>query len=142
MSPTHPLIRRQLAAQACVERFAGRPYEPGSRDCAKLAAHVLHKLNRKVPFLKGVRWSSEAGGVRALKRLGFDNLLEAVDATGLSRIAPAAALVGDILALPTASSIGALSVAVGNGRVLGFIDGELAATIIQPSDYVAAWSVL
>jgi hypothetical protein len=139
----HPMIRRQMAAQACVDRFAGRPYEPGSRDCAKLAAHVLHKLNHKVPFLKGVRWSSEAGGIRALKTLGFADLLEAVDAALPGRrIAPAAAMVGDIIALPTASPLGALSVAVGNGRVIGFIDGEAGATIIQPSEYVTAWSVL
>ncbi|QBX38677.1 hypothetical protein E4M02_11180 [Brevundimonas sp. S30B] len=137
------LVRRVAAAQACIDRFAGKPYDCAkSRDCIRLAGHALHKLGKRVSLTKGLRYSSEAGGVRAMRKLGFSNLLEAVDAAlgEENRIAPAAALPGDIIALPTEGDnpFGcALAVAVGNGRVIGFQNGH--GVVVQPLQYLAAW---
>ena len=136
------MIRRAHAAQACIDRFAGKPYAPGTRDCVKLAGHSMHKLGRRVGLTKGLRYSTEAGGLKAMRKLGFKSLIEAVDAAGLERIAPAAALPGDIVALETEadSDFGcALTVAIGNGRVVGFLNG--VGAVLQPSSYLTAWRV-
>lgn len=136
------MIRRAHAAQACIDRFAGKPYAPGTRDCVKLAGHSMHKLGRRVGLTKGLRYTTEAGGLKAMRKLGFKSLIEAVDAAGLERIAPASSLPGDIIALDAdgESAFGcALTVAVGNGRVVGFQDG--VGVVLQPHAYVAAWRV-
>lgn len=128
------------AAQACIDRFAGKSYEPGKRDCAILAAHLLHQYGVAVPMMKGLRYSTEAGAIRALKRTGCRNLIEAVDALGFERIAPAAARTGDLVGLPCEGPWGcALTVAVGNGRVFGFVHG--VGHTLQPQAFVAAWRV-
>lgn len=133
--------RKALAAQACIDRFNGKAYAPGKRDCARLALHLLHRVGHGVPFIKGKMWSSEAGALRLLRRLGFSALSEAMDATGLERIAPARAVAGDIVALPAESEAWdcVLTVAVGNGRVFGFMGGR--GQVVQPKQYVAAWRV-
>ncbi len=126
------------AAQACIDRFNGKAYEPGKRDCAILAAHLLHQYGVAVPVMKGLRYSTEAGAVRALKRTGCRDIMEAVDRIGLERIAPAAARTGDLVGLPCEGPWGcALTVAVGNGRVFGFLDGR--AQVVQPHAFVTAW---
>jgi hypothetical protein len=128
------------AAQACIDRFSGKAYEPGKRDCAVLAAHLLHQYGIAVPVMKGLKYSTETGAVRALKRTGFADLIEAVDALGLERIAPAAAKTGDLVGMPCEGPWGcALTVAVGNGRVFGFLDGMAQVQI--PSAFTAAWRV-
>ena len=130
MTPAKRMERRKDAAQACLTRFADKPYDVGARDCTMMGRHLLHKLGIKVPFAKGVRYSSEIGGVKFLKKAGFDNLIQAVDALGLPRIAPASALVGDLIALPTESPIGSLAVCVGAGRFLAYGEDFAGATVI------------
>lgn len=135
---------RVLAVEACRDRFVGKTYAPRSnRDCIKLAVHAAHKMGRRISLTKGLRYSSEAGGLRVMRKLGFKTLLEAVDATGLKRIPAAAALPGDIIALKTddANAFGcALTVAFGNGRVIGFVNGYGHILRVDADDaYLAAW---
>lgn len=126
------------AAQACIDRFSGKAYEPGKRDCAVLAAHLLHQYGIAVPIMKGLKYRTEAGAIRALKRTGCKDIVAAVDSLGLERIAPAAARTGDLVGLPCEGPWGcALTVAVGNGRVFGFFNG--AAHVFEPLAFVAAW---
>ena len=140
---TATMVRRVAAAQACIDRFNGKSYSPSSnRDCIKLTLHSMRKLGRSTGLLKGKRYTSEAGGVKVMRSLGFRSLIEAMDAAGLERIAPAAALPGDIIALETEadSPFGcALTVAVGNGRVIGFSVG--IGQVMQPLAYLTAWRV-
>lgn len=136
------MVRRVAAAQACIDRFVGKTYDCSkNRDCIKLAGHSMHKMGRRTGLTKGLRYSSEAGGLRVMRKLGFKTLIEAVDAAGLERIAPAMALPGDIIALQTGdSAFGcSLAVAVGNGRVVGFVNGFGA--VLQPLQYLTAWRV-
>lgn len=149
MTPAQIMTRRKDAAQACLTRFADKPYEVGKRDCTKMALHLLHKLSIRAAFAKGVRYSSEIGGVKFLKRSGFDTLIQAVDGLGLLRIAPAAALVGDLVALPTTSPLGSLAVCVGPGQLLAYGEDFAGATVIgQVKQYVddadgpCAWRTL
>lgn len=135
-------VRRASAAQSCVDRFGGKPLDLGRRDCAKLAAHLLHGLGVKVPFLKGVKWSNEASAIRALRGLGFDDLDAAVDALGLPRIGWASALVGDLVSLPSEHKIGALGVYLGNGAVLCFRDGSDLCLPVRLQQANHAWRTL
>lgn len=134
----HILIRRQRAAQACVDAYVGKPPVWGTRDCLRLFRFVAHKMGVKVG--KCPRYSTEGGAVRALKRSGFADLMAAVDGQGLARIAPAAALPGDIIALPADDVFGcALTVALGNGRVLGYFEG--GCQVIEPKAFLTAWRI-
>lgn len=136
------MIRRQQAAQATVDRFLDQPYQLGKNDCVRLAAFALRKMGRRPQLGKAGSYSSPLGAVRALKRAGFDTLAAALDALGLDRIAPAAALPCDILLVPGPAPFdGALYVAVGNGRAIGFHDEVPGATILQPVQFIAAWQV-
>lgn len=136
-----PGEKRSKAAQACIDRFAGRDFSMAERrDCARLGAHLLHHLGVAVPPMKGARYANPAGALKALRKVGFKDLVEAVDSLGLQRIAPARAITGDLVALETSEDdpFGCvLTVAVGNGRVFGFIDGKAQA--LQPHKFVAAW---
>ena len=134
------MIRRQQAAQAAVDRFKGQPWQLGKNDCVRMAAFVLRKMGHRPQLGKAGSYTTGAGAMRALKRAGHDSLAGALDALGLERIAPAAARVADIVMIPGEAPLdGALTIAVGNGRVLGFHEGVGAAEILQPTQFTAAW---
>lgn len=136
------LLRRQHAAQAAVDRFKGQPLAYGKNDCARLAAFVLRKMGHRPQLAKAGTYRTALGAARALERSGFEDLAAAIDAMGLPRIAPAAAWVADLVLLPAEGPFGgALSVAVGNGRVLGYHEDVDGADILQPVQYLAAWRV-
>lgn len=132
----NPLVKRTAAAQAVVDRYNGRAFAWGRADCVRLAAYALRKMGRPVSLIKAGDYSSLRGALKALRRAGFDGLEQAVDAQGLFRIPPAMALPGDLIGLPSDEDGGergswvALTVALGNGRVIGFQSG--AAKILQP----------
>lgn len=137
----HPMLKRAAAAQACMDRFEGKPYHPATRHCGKLAAHALTKMGRSAKLLNASRHTTEAGAIKYLKRTGFACLADLMDAMGLERIAPAAALPGDIIGLPSGDAFGcSLSVALGDGLVLGLVEGA-AFQVLIPHQFVAAWRV-
>lgn len=140
----NPLILRQQAAQATIDRFQGKPLELGKNDCARMTIFCLKKLGLKVSLLKFGPYKTEMGAAKVLKDLGFGNLPEAVDALGLPRIAPAMCLPGDIMALPADHDGNvALAVAVGNGRALAFWEGAGGVcSIVQPLQYSHAWRAI
>ncbi len=136
------MVRRQRAAQATVDRFKGAPFVYGKNDCARMAVHVLRGMGHRPVLGKAGSYKSAIGAARALKRFGHGDLLAALDGLRLPRIAPAAALVADLVMLPGEGPFGgALTVAVGNGRVLGYHEDLGTAEILQPIQFVAAWRV-
>lgn len=133
-------IRRAAAADACRQRFYGKSYAPGKRDCVKLATHALIKMGHGSGPMKGLVYASEAQGYRLLRKAGFNTLMEALDARGLPRIAPARAMQGDLIALDAGdhSPFGAaLTVAMSDGIVLGFSGGVCSTW--RPLAFQAAW---
>jgi hypothetical protein len=136
------MIRRVAAAQATLDHFKGKPFVLGEADCARMAAFHLRQLKLKLKIAKAGSYKSPLSARRALIRAGFESLADALDKHGFARIPPAAAVVGDILALPAEDDLGALAVALGNGRVLGWHPDAEGATVLQPTEFVAAWSVL
>lgn len=134
------MLRRQRVAQATVDRFRSVPFAYGKNDCARLAAFALRQMGHKPGLAKAGSYSSALGAARALKRLGHDDLPSALDALGLLRIPPIAALPADLIMLPGEGAFGgAIAMAVGNGRVLGYHEDLDGADILQPVEFVGAW---
>lgn len=142
------MLKRAAATQACMDRFAGQPLVPGKRDCGTLVEHVLHKMGRKAPLLRGARHTTMAGAVKYIRGLGFGSLLEFIDAElGIKpedRIAPASAWPADIIGLQSEDGDGfgcALAVAIDGGRVLTANPATRLFEPMTPHLFVAAWRV-
>lgn len=134
------MTRRVAAAQACIDKFGGQPFEWGRFDCVRLAAFAVKEQGFTVRLSRLRPYKTEAGAVRALRTITDGSLADAVDAQGFARIAPASAWPGDIVAIPGPEPFGcALMVQLSNGRVLGALDGRFA--VLDPHDYIAAWRV-
>lgn len=131
---------RRVAAQATLDTFRDVAFKYGKRDCVRMAAFHLRRLGYKVVLPPESSYRSAKSAIKALRARGFNNLMEAVDAHGLQRIPPAAAVVGDIIAVPGEGEFGAaLHVALGNGRTVGYHQDLIGAGVLQPIEYVAAW---
>lgn len=117
---------RMRACEATQARFDGQLFKWGQHDCVRLAAFALKELGYKPRLVRGGAYASARGARAALRRAGFDSLEAALDGLGLPRIAPAAALAGDILGFPTDDPLFplALGVALGSRRCLMFAPPE------------------
>lgn len=120
--------RRVDACEATVAKFRGRPFQFGTCDCAKIATAHLRHMGRKVTGLaKAGTYNSALGARRALKRVGYGSLADALTGLGLLPIASAAALPGDIVIGDGGDSWEAMGVFVGNGMLFAFHDDALEA---------------
>jgi len=95
----HLLVRDRVVRE-CVARFNKKRRQYGSVDCVKSAAFVIRKAGVKIPYLKGKTYGTKKRAAELLRATGHATLVEATDALGLERIAPAATLPADIIALP------------------------------------------
>lgn len=137
-----PIERRAAAAQQLLDDWRGRPIDWKKRHhCARMVTEHLRRLKHKPPLAKAGHFTTPLGGRRALQRLGVERMGEVLDQMGFERIPPAAALVGDIVELPGEAPFGALTVAMGNGRVLGWHEDAAGAEVLQPVEYIAAWRI-
>lgn len=135
-----PIVRRRDAAQAMLDAWSKRPLRLGRSDCARMAASHLRKLGHRVKLPPSGSYASVRGARRELARLGHKDLAAALDAQDLVRIAPAEAIIGDLLLLASADGLGSITIALGNGRALGYhdhVDG--GAAVLQPLEFLAAW---
>lgn len=137
-----PLIRRQQAVQATVNRFRGRSFAFGSVDCAKVTAFHLKQLGHKVRLSKAGQYKTLVGAQRALRRLGYETLTDAMDGHGFARIAPAACLLGDVVSFPCDHPIGALGIVVGNGNMMAFHELHESPVFMTMGQIDTAWKVL
>lgn len=135
------MIRRVAAAQATLNEFRDRPFRWGHSDCARLAASHLRRLGYKVRLPAKGRYGTPRSALKALRDRGFENLGEALDAVGLKRIAPLDAAAGDIVQGASGDAFGALGVALGNGRLIGYHEHASGAAVLQQLDLVCAWRV-
>lgn len=135
------MLKRVAVAQACVDRFDGQAFAWGACDCARLAAFALQALGYKPSYARFGRYRTALSARRALRREGFADTTDWMDAVhGLVRIAPAAALPGDIVALPGEDGWSALTVALGQGRLLGFLEAAGGCAVVEPGvPPIATW---
>ena len=138
----NPMLLRVRAAEATLQQFMGKPFAWGRADCLRLAAFHLRELGCAPPLREAGEYRTLLGAHRALKRTGHATFEAWVDSWGLMRIPPALALPGDLLGFRTEEDgWHALSVALSNGRALGFYGDPPLAQVVQPVDVAAAWSV-
>jgi hypothetical protein len=81
---------------AFVDSRQNTPHSWGDNDCAKFVAGAVKAATGKDP-LKGLRWGTQTGALRVLKRLGG---IEAALDERFERIPPALAKRGDIAGVP------------------------------------------
>lgn len=113
-----PLLIRQRAVEAVQARFAGARWQWGKADCAQVAAALVKALGWKLPRVP--RYRTEAQAQERLAALGCETLPQLAASIGLPRIAPAAAVLGDLVATAGTSPLGTLGIAMGNNAWLGF----------------------
>lgn len=142
------LLKRRDAVDQVIARFNGQPLIWGRFDCARLAAATAKAMGHRVRLSAFGQYTTPAAAKAALRRKGFEDLPEAIDAMGFERIAPARCLPGDVIGfLPQpdpddplpGDDFTTLCIWVGNGRVLGFHAGTGVCCIVQP-DYSGAKS--
>ena len=137
-----PMVRRTHAAQKTLDKWSKRPMKMGTSDCVRMAASHLRLLGYHVRLPNSGSYRTVRSAMKALNAAGFDTLEQALDGQGLERIAPAAAIVGDIVMLPGVDRLGGLTVSLGNGRVVGWHEDVAGgAVVLQPVEYRAAWRV-
>ena len=141
-APVPAVVHRVAVTQATCDRFIGEPFAWGRADCARMLAFHLQGFGHRLGLAKVGSYKSALGARRALARFGVATLAEAMDRAGFERIPPAAAVAGDVVELPGDEGFGAMTVALGNGRVLGWHESQPGAAVLQPVQYLAAWRVL
>ena len=134
---------RRDATQATIDRFKKKKYALGSGDCARMIATHLKNMGRPIVALNQVqRYKSLVGAQRALKAaVGHDNLIDAMDETFPSK-APAACLIGDVIAQPSELPIGALSIYCGNGVVFAYEADHDYPVFGRMLDPLKAWEII
>lgn len=138
-----PLIKRQKATAETKAKFAGRDFNWGSVDCAKMVAFHLRRLGHKVPLSKAGNYKTALGAKAALKRLGYANMTEAMDGEGFQRRpSPAFAIIGDVVSLQSDDPIGALGIVLGNGYMLVFHPDYPTAVVMTMNVIDVAWATL
>jgi hypothetical protein len=138
----NPLVRRQQAVTATMERFGGKHFALGSTDCMKMVGFHLKRFGIKVPFSKGGQYKTALQAQAALRRGGYKTVMDVMDGLGLPRIAPAAALIGDVVACPADQPMGALAIVVGNGNMLAFHESQELPVIMTMGMVDTAWRVI
>jgi hypothetical protein len=146
----HELIRRARAAQATLDAWERRGWRLGTADCVRMIASHLRRLGYHVRLPPAGAYRTVRAAEDALDRRGFRRVTDALDALGMIRIPPAAALAADIIELPSddadprlvSDRLPTLAIALGNGRVFGWHDdAPQGAVVMQPLQMVAAWRV-
>jgi hypothetical protein len=132
------LLARRDATEATKQRFMAKPFDwTSGGTCVHLVRFHLAQMGHSVPPMP--RFRSPLGAARALRARGWADLPEMLDSM-LPRIAPAARVTGDIVALPTEGAFGALAVAIDSLRLMGYLEGHDGLVIAQPgAEFVGAW---
>jgi len=139
---TDPMVRRAAAAQATLDTWSKRPFRLGFADCVRMTAAHLRLLGHHVKLPPSGSYRTAKSALKALREAGHDTLHAALSTIGLEEIAPASAIVGDVMMVDGGDEFGALGICVGNGRVLLYHE-EIAtgAVTAQPVIMIAAWRV-
>lgn len=137
------VIKRTAVVDAVAEEFSGKPFDLGSTDCIHMIDFALKQYGIPSELNKVGTYSTATQARRALKRLGYDSIRDAVSGNKrLVEIPAASAWVGDIIALPPEDDSGEVALALvgSNGRAFGFTANRVAE-YCQPHEYVTAWRV-
>jgi len=130
------LPRRARITGETIDAFAPHAFAFGKYDCGKMVISHLKAMGWTIST--GGTWQTAIGLKRFLRRHGGSGAA-AIDGWGVPRIAPACAILGDIVEMEGEPPFGAFGVCVGNGRVLAYHEDADGAAILQPRNLIAAW---
>lgn len=132
------LLRRQAATEKTVAKYRKRPLDFVDADCIRmLRSHLVAMGHRGLPHLP--RYSSAAGGLRALRKAGFDDLEKLLDSL-LPRIVPAAMLPGDVALMEGDGELDAVTICLGHKLYGWHEDNDLREpVVIVPQAFKAAY---
>lgn len=131
------LSERVAATQATKDRFGGTAFAWGRADCIVMAHFHLAQLGYPVPALPHYR--SAAGGVRALKAIGFATVSDLLD-TLLEPIPHANILPADLALMEGQKPFDALAVCAGRKLIGWHEDHDILVNLI-PRAIKRAWRV-
>jgi hypothetical protein len=128
-----PFIEKRAVTQEVLDDYRDKPLVWGAKDCARMIAPVLQRAGYKPGLSRAGFYKTEAAALRGMRKAGYKDLAEWLDDIGLMRIPPAAAVAGDVIGFPAAPPwTWALSLALGNGRILGPHPEEGRFKVLQP----------
>jgi hypothetical protein len=132
------LHQRVVATDLVVAKFRNRRFDWRNRaTCIHLARAQARAMGHRPPPVPDIR--SAVGARRALKALGHDRLSAMLD-TMFPRIAPAAALPGDLVIVPGEDGFESIGIAAGGALFLYHADGEGLCTVKEALGSVTgAW---
>jgi len=131
------LVERVEITNATLAQFVGQPFAFGACDCGLMVIRHLKAMGWTIRT--GGTWKTATALKRFLKRHGGSGAA-CIDSWGLPRIAPAAAIVGDIVEIQGVPPFGAFGICVGNGRIMAFHEDAEGVAILQPVEPpIAAW---
>lgn len=114
------LIRRKRATEATLAKYRPQPFDwKKGVTCVHMARFHLRKMGHRVPELPRIR--GPIGAARALKERGWEDVAAMLDAQpGLTRIAPAMMLVGDLIVFPGTEGFQLIGVCGSQHKILGW----------------------
>ncbi|QAY77929.1 hypothetical protein [Sphingosinicella sp. BN140058] len=135
----NPLLVRQVATARTIDRFRQAPHAWGTADCWQMARFHLRGMKVKLPRCRA--YKSAIGAKRALREMGFDTLEGLLDSF-LLRIAPAEALLGDIVLMQGDALFDAITISVGE-KVIGWHQEDMSRlSNIMPIETIGAWRAI
>lgn len=136
----NPLVRRQEALTATMERYRHRAFdwETGA-TCVHMLRFHLKKMGHKVPAVP--KLSGPVAAKRELKKRGWDSVEAMLDDL-LEPIAVAAMLPGDVSVVPGEGGIEAVYISLGSTAIGYAEDVEGLALFTEPGKvFEKAWRV-
>lgn len=121
------LIERVESTQKTIDYWLGQEFEWGVADCGQMVGWHLEQAGITTPLKDARAYTTDIGAKRAMKALGADSMEDLIDRLGFERIAPAMAIVGDIVGLPGGTDDDqwtALGVHTGQDKILAFAAAE------------------
>ncbi|MFN8994153.1 MAG: DUF6950 family protein [Pseudomonadota bacterium] len=111
---------QEIATDKIAQEWIGRPFKLGSDDCAHLVMAMRAEIGAPITFKGGAKYSTEAGAIRALRKLGYNDLDQACDDLLGTRLeTPLFAHYGDVIMVPGEGTLaGGLGIMLNDGRVL------------------------
>jgi len=129
------MILRASVTEATRKKFSNRPFQYGSVDCIRMARFQAQGLGHTLP--RPPRYTTAIGAVRAVKKLGHDDI-DAMLSTFFPRIAPAAARIGDLVTGEGDGGIDAVFVNAGR-KLMGFHIDSDELVMISPERIKSAF---
>lgn len=100
-------MNQAQALERVAADWIGQPRVWGSRDCVHLVMAMRAEIGKPIRIMGGASYTTEAGGLRVLKRKGYGSLQEAAAAyLGEELPTPLFARPGDVLAFPVEGAWG------------------------------------